>query len=207
MTGDYKAAFDCLVLIEKLEQSLGDAYDGEVQLFAYLAALLSLFRGWPTSDWGYYFASTGAAAPFSPDVAQALAYLVETGRIERDQSTQAVTLTHTGRKQIELLSGLNEEARRVEMLSAACNVTATVTPGLIRAALESDTSTSFAIGRDRNLLAEGDAANIHRNFLQIAARMAGTPKQLGRPALIWLGCLLDRAMPNLVTQDRGHTLG
>ena len=56
------AFFDTLVLIDRISQRIGTVVGPEVHLFAYLACLLAVYRGWPSADWGYRFACTDNGA-------------------------------------------------------------------------------------------------------------------------------------------------
>src|ERR1700730_11507 len=80
-----EAFYDCLSIVSQLEKPLSGVSRLDLQRLAFLACILSLYRGRPAADWGYRFARTQFGTPFSGEVSDGLEFLAAAGHItERD---------------------------------------------------------------------------------------------------------------------------
>lgn len=166
-----------------------------MHLFSYLACVLGLFRKRPVSDWGYGFASTNTAAPFSREVADATTFLVDKGYATIEGNTQLYTLTKFGRNMVSTYLQLREMRERHEFLAAACNTTVLLPIGHVRVALKQDERTRFRLGCNRMLLDASDSRDLYEVFRLIGRKLGFEPESLDRPALVWLGSILQSISP------------
>lgn len=125
MIGQADAAFDGLVIVEHLGVPPDGVMEGEIHLVAYLAFLLSVYDGREPHDWGYEFATTRQAAPFSDALDLALASLRRVGLV----ADRGPTLFRTSRTGLEAgrWATLPRNADRRPLLLAAIEATTQVT--------------------------------------------------------------------------------
>ena len=69
------AAFDSLYIAAALKNNVPYPVAAEIYVLAYLAALLSLYRGQPVADWGYGFAGTRRGLRLAPRLARQFGHL------------------------------------------------------------------------------------------------------------------------------------
>jgi hypothetical protein len=112
------AAFDVLVVIQRLSSAEGGATAGELHVFAYLACLIALYEGREPEDWTYGFAATPAGAPFATAVFEESARLRAAGLVL--DSEDVLVLSNVGHSELALLRALPSMARRERYLEAAC---------------------------------------------------------------------------------------
>lgn len=86
------AAFDSLYIAAALENNVPYPVAAEIYVLAYLAALLSLYRGQPVADWGYGFAGTREGSPFSPEISEAIRALTSAGFLRSSERRIEITL-------------------------------------------------------------------------------------------------------------------
>ena len=85
------AAFDSLYISAALGTNIRRPVVAEIHAFAYLACLLSLYRGQPVSDWGYGFAGTRDGSPFSPEIEGAVRAMASTGYLHVSEGDIGIT--------------------------------------------------------------------------------------------------------------------
>ena len=79
---NHYAIFDYLSISVKLQGVLKNFSEYEIQLFAYLSCLLSLFKKRNVSEWEYSFVATGFGAPYSSDIGNVNRHFIETGLVD-----------------------------------------------------------------------------------------------------------------------------
>jgi hypothetical protein len=127
------AAFDVLYMATRLQYQLGNVADAELHLFGYLSCLLSLYRGNPIADWGYGFAGTKNGSPFSADLQDATRNLELNACLSREDDH--LQITHRGASELEILTALDQNARRTQYLEGASSSLLALPVGMIREAI------------------------------------------------------------------------
>ena len=189
------AFFDCLAISTRLQDVLDAVAPAEVHLFAYLACLLSVYRGMPVARWGYSFAGTHNGSPFSPEVEMSKELLLRTGHATVTEFGY-LQLTSSGCKEYELLASLTVNSQRIEYLVGACATVLTLPLGWIRAAITSDRQMRLAaeLKTTRPLLTETAIDEFHEDFELLAAGLGADVPDLMIPAIVWL-----RSMKEITT--------
>jgi hypothetical protein len=185
------AAFDSLAICRELSARFKGAAESEVHLFAYLACLLSLYRGWPVSSWGYGFAGTKEGAPFSKELDAAISALDRLGYLERHEGL--FILGVEGEKLREELLQIASNRKRLEFLVGACSATTVMPLGLVREALSRspDLSSVAAGEHTRALLDKPSIALLHEHFAMLSEAIGIQIEDLIVPAATWLTCLVQ----------------
>lgn len=187
------AFFDCLAISTELQHVLDAAAPAEVHLFAYLACLLSVYRGRPVATWGYSFAGTRNGSPFSPEVEASKELLIRAGHATVTESGY-LQLTSSGCEEYELLASLTVNSQRIEYLVGACATVLTLPLGWIKAAITSDPQMRLAAEQKttRPLLTETAIDEFHDDFELLAASLGADVADLMIPAVIWLRSMKER---------------
>lgn len=180
------AGFDCLSIALRLQQSLSNVAPGELHLFAYLACLLSLYRGNAVSDWGYGFAGTRNGSPFSPEIGSAQQRLVSLGLLSYKKDY--LTISEVGREEYKELRRLSQNALREPYVEAACSSVLALPVGLIRTALSEEPMLrpSAQLASTRPLLAGPGLVLLHEQFEILSAAVGVEVRDLLIPAAVWL---------------------
>ena len=197
------AYYDALAITSKLSPPFQKVAVSEVHLFAYLACLLSLYRGWPASDWGYDFVATENGSPFSTEIEHIIPVLVREALIEEED--RYLSIGTDGRSEYLELGKLSENDRREEFLSGACSSVLAVPLGIIRSAVLTDHDMKLAtqFGDTRKLLSEAAVSDLHNAFATLSEEIGIHVNDLMVPAVVWLNYLSradkDGATRHLVT--------
>jgi len=132
-----EAIFDTLYIGSKIESKLDDFSQPEVQFFAYLSSLLSLYGGNPLSFWEYSFVKTQLGSPYSVDINEAWNFLKSKASVE--QTTEGYSkLTEKGRAEIDFYLTLHAFKQRVQYLDAACKTLSLIPVGYIKQAIQNE---------------------------------------------------------------------
>jgi hypothetical protein len=195
------AFFDCLAISTQLQDVFDAVAPAEVHLFAYLACLLSVYRGRPVATWGYSFAGTCSGSPFSPEVEESKELLIRAGHITVTESGY-LQLTQSGCEEYAFLASLIANGKRIEYLVGACATVLTLPLGWIKAAITSDSQMRLAaeLKMTRTLLTEAAIAEFHDDFELLAASLGTDVPDLMIPAVVWL-----RSMRETATRVSGST--
>jgi len=180
------AYYDSLSIAAKLTERLGNTVPSEIHLFSYLACLLSLYRRWPVSDWGYAFAGTRAGGPFSSDIEEAIGSQMSSGQL--GEANGLFRPTEAGQKELIELGQLENLSQREQFIDGACSSLLTLPIGMVRSAIshDPDISGASAIQSPRPLLQESALDELYDAFAVLSDKIGIDVKDLLIPATIWL---------------------
>src|SRR5690349_25121949 len=155
------AAFDTLYIVTAGARRGVELFSTEVQAFAYLACLLSLFDGRPGSRWGYGFIAVPPLQPFSREVDFALSRLSTAGFVGTIES--AWTTTESGDAELEIWRSLSRFRPRQRWLQPAVEATALHSLASItnRLSREPGIAAATNLHEARDLLEEGGLGGLH----------------------------------------------
>lgn len=196
------ACYDTLSVISRTQQVIGNAMAGEVHLLAYLACLLSMYRGWAASDWAYGFIRSPYGAPYSSDIDAAVESMQANGWIE--EAGQHLTLTSAGERILETLSQLGQNGPRKEPLDAACASILSVPMGIVGAAvsMEPELRNADELSLVRTLLDGPGVPVLHDQFAAITEVLGTDVADLMVPAVVWLNYLFRIALEEAGVRER-----
>lgn len=173
-----------------MQNSLGNVASTEIQLFAYLSCLLSLYKGQQASAWGYDFAITKLSYPYSPELDQAIDVLVSNGCLKL--SNEYITVTEFGKEEYTFLKSLFQFSTREDFIDGACSSLLALPVGAIRNALyqETDIKGAVALAQSRLLLTESGVDALYEQFGALSTSIGVEVDDLMVPAVVWLSYLL-----------------
>jgi len=193
------AAYDALIVVSELEQITDGISDGEVNVFAYLARLLSLFAR-DASDvcWGYGFAATQVGAPVSAALTAAIEDLRQSRLIETAGEVNRITAR--GRGELSLWQSLQRFSGRSRFLRGACGVALLLPTALITDSigLEPQLKGALVLQSPRALLDEAGRSLLRPHVDGLRAAVGDTLDQM-IPAVVWLKYLAQSRLDNAVT--------
>ena len=174
-----------------LSRWFGSATTGEVHLLAYLACLLSVYRGRLVSDWGYGFAATRTGAPYSLSVDGALAVCRDAGLISGGDLE--LMPTEHGATFREQMRQHDLHAYREEYLDGACSSLTVMPVGILRGAIaqEPGLRRAGAPARKRRLLQEPEVGELYEHFSAIDQAVGAAARDLLVPAAVWIAYLAE----------------
>lgn len=181
-----RALYDSLGIGIRLQASYGNVAKAEVHIFAYLSCLLSLYKGWPVSKWGYTFISTDQGIPFALDIENSILVLLERGLMSQQETYYRVT--HLGKAEYEILSQLKDLGERSAFLEGACSSILSLPVGIIRDAItqEPELQRANTLSVSRQLLHGPGLTSLHRQFERLSSAVGIEVSDLMIPAVIWL---------------------
>jgi hypothetical protein len=173
--GQADAAFDALVIVSRLGATKDGILEGELHMVAYLAFLLSLHAREPPEAWGYAFATTPTAAPFSDAIDLALVQLRWAGLV----TDRGPALQSARRSTPELARWrvLPRNARREPIVRAAAEAAAQVSLPIMARGLNQEPQLRHAalVGGMRVLPDRVALLELHEHFKSIDGVMGDTP--------------------------------
>lgn len=183
------AYYDTLAISAKLADSFESVAPSEIHLFAYLSCLLSLYSGKTASDWGYGFVATENGSPYSPEVDDALRFLVREGYLY--ESNGYLTIIDEGLQDYVELGELMRNQEREPFLNGSCASVLAMPIGLIRQAISSDHDMNVApaFGDTRGLLTDSSVEDLHEAFALLSREIGVGVNDLMVPAVVWLNYL------------------
>lgn len=187
----YQAAHDVLAIVRLLQGPFQGVTLAETHLVAYLACLLSLYRGHAADDWGYDFVRSQWGAPFAVAVAEAVAPLQARGYLLGTGTT--LTATEPGATFSEFLGSRVEHEWRLPYLSGASGSVLALPVGVVRAALREEPSLRQANLHPgpRPLLAESGVDALHEQFQALSEAIGMPVDDVLVPAVVWLTYLTE----------------
>jgi hypothetical protein len=158
----------------------------EVHLVAYVACLLSIYRRFAASEWGYGFIRSQWGAPFSIDVDNALTTLTGGGLLV--SRNEVVGTSSLGKELIDFLGTTTEHRWRSEFLEGACASVLAMPIGSIRDALHQEPSLRRAnVHKQPRVLLGGDEdAALYEQFGALKDVIGVKVTDLMVPSVVWL---------------------
>jgi hypothetical protein len=183
------SAFDTLYVVYELGAKIHPPSAAEVHLVAYLACLLSLYKGHPADDWAYRFAGTRDGSPFSEEIDFAIRMFSATGHIGPNE--HGLVPTERGRLELAQLTRLSGNRQRVEYLEPASASCLTMPMGMIRHALGQEPTLRPAtrLATTRRLLDGPNLSRLYEQFDLLSRTIGVESTDLLIPATVWLGYL------------------
>ncbi|MDL1964545.1 MAG: hypothetical protein LWW98_09490 [Deltaproteobacteria bacterium] len=188
-----EAIFDTLYIGSKLESKLDDFSHPEIQFFAYLSCLLSLYSGNPLSFWEYSFVKTQLGSPYSVDINAAWNFLKSKASVE--QTTEGYSkLSEKGRAEIDFYITLHAFKQRVQYLDAACKSLSLIPVGYIKKAIQNEPVLRTArTSTSRKFLLNESSPATHALYAQFGTLKEALKEvdynDLLIPAVVWIEAL------------------
>lgn len=213
-SSNYQAVFDALSIVRRLERTLDGVTSSEVHLVSYVACLLSIYRRFAASEWGYGFIRSQWGAPFSADLENALTTLAASGLLA--SRNEVLATTESGRELSDFLSNTTEHSWRAEFLEGACASVLAMPVGSIREALHHEPSLRRANvhKQPRVLLAGDEDTTLYEQFGALHDVVGAKVTDLMVPSVVWLTYLaetrrveMERAAASELNPDQESGLG
>jgi len=181
--------YDTLSLIARLEKKLLDVSSDELQLFSYLACLLSVYDGLDSNKWGYRFSHTKLGAPYNEGFRLSLNALV-LKKLLICKGNDYFQTTEAGLEKLSTLSNMSIYAGRERYLEASAQSIKFVPYGDVRSALLEEPTLKHAQGLDAShVLLDSESASIeflYEQFELLKTALNSKYKNLVIPALVWM---------------------
>jgi hypothetical protein len=201
------AVFDSLFITAALGKNIQHPVVAEIHVFAYLACLLSLYRGQPVAEWGYGFAGTRGGSPFSPEIDEAVRTMTALGYLT--VSNGHIAITESGRTEFSTLQQFHQNRERVSYLEPASSSALTMPVGVIRHALaqEPTLKPTSQLLTTRSLLDGPYMPRLYEQFATLGHTVGIEHKDLLLPATVWLGYLwrVSEMQDDLITAGSGES--
>src|ERR1700733_5258285 len=131
--GNMSSCCDAFTILKNLEGAFNGLTSGEINLYAYLACLLSLYDEQLPSYWGYSFSYTESGSPYSDSLMKALDLIISRGDVIKEGRTYSTT--QSGREFWIQFHELGEFVDRTKFINAACNSALALRPSIIKDAV------------------------------------------------------------------------
>jgi len=195
-----EAFFDSLYLTNSLGRELGDVSFSEVNLFSYLACLLSLYDSNPVSFWGYRFIKNKYGAPYSFEIEKSVNRAKSNGFIQFSDDNY-FELTTDGQDILTVLETHTQYESRLKYLRVSYECITMLPYGLIKESITNEPLITSANNKEsRNILIESDsgAISILYNHFEILKRALDDKyDDLMVPAIVWLRKIFDKSSVRL----------
>jgi hypothetical protein len=188
------AYFDCLSICGQLQRRFGNASAGEIHLFAYFSCLLSLYKKFDVSWWGYSFSVTANGYPFSADVSEELSGLTDRNCIAN--KNDYLEMTGPGKKEYEVLRKFSQNKNRELFIEGACSTTLVMPVGVVRKAitLGPEIRGAVQLGQSTLLLGEGEVKDIYQQFSTLSSVIGVDTTEIMIPAIVWLTYMCEQEL-------------
>ncbi len=188
----HQSYFDALNVCDRLQRSVGSVATAEIHLFAYIACLLSLYRGRPVGEWGYHFAVTNEGYPYSPEIDSALRSLTANRSILVAKD-DFLMLSQIGGDEIAELNSLATLRDRIPFLESACECALILPIGSIRTALAQEVNIRGALllAQARLLLTGVELDLLYEQFEVLTKAIGVNVDDLMVPAVVWITYLSE----------------
>ena len=188
------AYFDVIALLGDAPRSVLPMTVFELHLYAYLACVLGLFRGFPAASWGYLFAVTSEGVPFSAELETARRLLTARGLVSESEEGFIAPHADTLPAELDELSSLSGPSRRRECLKIATRCALALPIGAVRQAVGSSPglAAAAALGQNRVLLQQNDVSVLHDEYETVCAALEEETRSLLSPAVLWLSARVLR---------------
>lgn len=214
-------AYDALRTCRALGRAGAGTTAAELQVFAYLACLISIYDGHTAADWGYTFTATPAGSPYAKSLAETTDRLRARGLIvdrpaprhrrpkapvveessdskRRWPAPTVLDLSSPGADELEALATLSSCRRRERFLEAATSAAQLMPLPSVTDAVTYEPNLRRALTRlaKTELLDEEGVATVKNQFEAIADALHEQPGQacdLLVPTAIWITFLSETA--------------
>lgn len=184
-----ESLFDVLFILNQLRPVADGATLGEIQAFAYLGCLLSLFEGEPSEQWKYSFVAVPPTLPYSVELRDAVDVACGAGLLLSRR--HLMILTERGAAECGLWAGLSTMAWRRRYLEGATG--ASLVSGL--PALSNDLSyepqlqRAARLGKHRELMQTESLSELFDQFTALRTAIGSRFEDLMTPAAVYLAFL------------------
>lgn len=194
------ASFDALYLTGSLGAQGEKATLAEIHVFAYLACLLSVYDGKPSTAWRYDFSATEVTAPFSNDLLGASLALTDAGLLTK--SSLVYSITDAGSSELKRWRGLRRFAERISYLEGALGAASTLPVNAVSQGLDHEPQILLAnkLRSPRPLLDNAGRTTLHSHFRALRTALGDDISDLMVPAVIWITFLLEESAPEEVVE-------
>jgi hypothetical protein len=192
-----ESVLDTLYIGQKLQSRIGDFSLSEIQFFAYLSCLLSLYDGHTVSEWNCAFIKSNLGSPYSSDIHSSLELLISNGSIiETDQNFYQVT--GKGGRNLDFFKTQSQINWRCKYLETSCRSLSVLPYGTIKEALIREPVIFSARNSltSKSLLESSNPATeaLHIQFASLKAALDGQYKSLIGPAIVWIESLNSNSL-------------
>ena len=182
------ATYDILSLTIKLEKQLGDVSLDEIQMFAYLACILSIYDGQRANDWGYSFIKNEYGSPYNGNLQNIIDLFYQNDTLTF--SNEYFKTNKVSIKKFEIIKKLIIYTEREQFLSASTKCIKFIPYSSVWQAIFKEPTLFIAKqNTDRKLLLDSEGASIHllyEQFEYLRCALENNYKNLVIPALIWM---------------------
>lgn len=194
---NHHAFFDSLSITITLNEGVHDVDSPDIHLFAFLACLLSIYKGKAASEWGYSFAVTQYGYPYAGEITNSLDLLKKIGHIESNHLI--IQPTEQGKRKYEFLRKFTLYTEREKFLVGATGTALALPLGSIYSAISEGTEIRNAVTltQNRQLLSEVGQKMLYEQFKELSAQIGINAKDLMLPAFIWLSYFANINNPML----------
>jgi hypothetical protein len=185
----YQSAFDVLVIAKRLEASLGGVTRSELHLLAYVACLLSVYKGYPASDWGYTFIRSNWGSPFAAAIEDRVTNLEVAGLVV--SRGQLIAVSESGSEMLSVIREASEHSWRSGFLDAAASSALAIPLGSIRGALHQEPGSRKAaihVGPQELIRDQADP-ELYEQFEGVTEVVGPNVSDLLVPSVVWLAYL------------------
>jgi len=190
-----EAVFDTLFLGSQLQNRLSDFSNYELQIFAYLSCLLSLYDGEPVSFWGYSFIKNDLGSPYSREINESIEALIAKREIIKSDG-DFLRITDYGLSELEVYSSFRSNVSRLKFLQAACESINLISYGQVKESISQEPILKSAgLQEQRRLLIDIDSpafSILYDQFEMLKVALENKFSNLVMPAVIWLKYLGDK---------------
>ncbi|WP_148061617.1 hypothetical protein [Cellulomonas sp. PhB143] len=204
------AIFDVLHLARLLGEQR-PAGRMEFHSFAYLACLMSVFKGRPATEWGYAFSAVPPTLPYSPAIDSALDELIASGHLAlraptQHQDASGFRITRSGAEELGFLSDLHAFGSRTQFLyaSGATALFTSLSAVVNSLAFEPQLSQALVLDSSRMLLTRASADRLYEEFHALLEVLGPEHEELLVPASLYVQFLQDRAQRALDVASEGE---
>lgn len=185
---NHYAIYDILSLTVKLEKSLGDVSESEIQMFSYLACILSIFDGNSANNWGYSFIKNELGSPYSEALSSSIDTLITNDILFNEDDYYQTN--ESSKTRYSTFKELDTYKNRESYIEIATKCIKFIPYSKVRSALFCEPNLSIANkNENRRLLLDEEGASIHllyNQFEKLHLALGTTYHSKVIPALVWM---------------------
>jgi hypothetical protein len=186
-----EASFDVLYIVHLLDSALAGVSQLQIQKLSFLGCILSMYRGAPSAEWGYSFATTEFGRPICPEITDSLQFFTSSGLIS--ESDGRYSESPRGKSFLEMLLQQATFRKRAEYIKAACDSALSVPAGTLNQGIDNEPTLANTQIRARgDSLLTGPAMHLlHEHFSGLKEILANSGSDLLVPSIVWLSYTAD----------------